>query len=51
MALSCFLTALGGTFLAQLTLYIYPKQILGLDFYSSLHLSLLSAGAAPLPDR
>jgi len=32
MALSCFLTGLAGTFYAQLMLYFYPKQILGLDF-------------------
>lgn len=31
MGLSCFLTALGGTFYAQMMLYIYPKSILGLD--------------------
>ncbi len=31
MAISCFLTALGGTFYAQLILYFYPKSILGLD--------------------
>ncbi len=31
MAISCFLTALGGTFYAQLMLYFYPKSILGLD--------------------
>jgi branched-chain amino acid transport system permease protein len=31
MAVSCFLTALGGTFYAQLMLYFYPKSILGLD--------------------
>jgi branched-chain amino acid transport system permease protein len=32
MALSCFLTGIAGTFYAQLMLYFYPKQILGLDF-------------------
>ena len=31
MALSCFLTALAGTFYAQLMLYFYPKGLLGLD--------------------
>lgn len=31
MAISCFLTAMGGTFYAQLMLYFYPKSILGLD--------------------
>jgi len=31
MAMSCFLTALAGTFYAQLMLYFYPKGILGLD--------------------
>jgi len=31
MAISCFLTALGGTFYAQMMLYFYPKSILGLE--------------------
>lgn len=31
MALSCFFTALGGTFYAQLMLYFYPKGLMGLD--------------------
>jgi len=31
MAISCFLTALGGTFYAQMMLYFYPKSIFGLD--------------------
>jgi len=31
MAISCFLTAMAGTFYAQLMLYFYPKGILGLD--------------------
>ncbi|MCF8052916.1 MAG: branched-chain amino acid ABC transporter permease [Desulfobacterales bacterium] len=31
MAMSCFLTALAGTFWAQLTLYIHPKSIISLD--------------------
>lgn len=31
MALSCFLTALAGTFWAQLTLYIHPKSVISLD--------------------
>lgn len=31
MAISCFFTALAGTFYAQLMLYFYPKGILGLD--------------------
>jgi branched-chain amino acid transport system permease protein len=31
MALSSFLTALAGTFLAQLTLFIYPKSVFSLD--------------------
>ncbi len=31
MALSCFLTALAGTFYAQMMLYFYPKGLLGLD--------------------
>ena len=29
--MSCFLTALAGTFYAQLMLYFYPKGLLGLD--------------------
>jgi branched-chain amino acid transport system permease protein len=44
MALSCFLTALAGTFLAQFTLYIYPKQILGLDFSFELAFIALIGG-------
>ncbi|MCE5283624.1 MAG: branched-chain amino acid ABC transporter permease [Deltaproteobacteria bacterium] len=31
MAMSSFLTALAGTFYAQLTLFIYPKSVIGLD--------------------
>ncbi len=31
MAISCFLTALGGTFYAQMFLYFNPKSIMGLD--------------------
>ena len=31
MGISCFMTALAGTFYAQLMLYFYPKGILGLD--------------------
>ena len=31
MAISCFLTALGGTFYAQMFLYFYPKSIMGLE--------------------
>lgn len=31
MAMSCFLTALAGTFWAQLTLYIHPKSVVSLD--------------------
>jgi branched-chain amino acid transport system permease protein len=31
MAISCFFTALAGTFYAQLMLYFYPKGIIGLD--------------------
>lgn len=31
MAMSSFLTALAGTFLAQLTLFIHPKSIISLD--------------------
>lgn len=31
MAISCFFTALAGTFYAQMMLYFYPKSILGLD--------------------
>lgn len=31
MMMSCFLTALAGTFYAQFTLYIHPKSIISLD--------------------
>ncbi|MCP4686600.1 MAG: branched-chain amino acid ABC transporter permease [Desulfobacterales bacterium] len=31
MVMSCFLTALAGTFYAQFTLYIHPKSIISLD--------------------
>jgi len=31
MAMSCFLTALAGTFYAQMMLYFYPKGLMGLD--------------------
>ena len=31
MAMSCFFTALAGTFYAQFTLYIHPKSIISLD--------------------
>lgn len=31
MAMSCFLTALAGTFYAQFTLFIHPKSIISLD--------------------
>ena len=31
MAMSCFFTALAGTFYAQLMLYFYPKGLMGLD--------------------
>ncbi len=31
MAISCFFTALAGTFYAQMFLYFYPKSIFGLD--------------------
>jgi branched-chain amino acid transport system permease protein len=31
MAMSCFLTALAGTFYAQFTLYIHPRSIISLD--------------------
>ncbi|HPQ45568.1 MAG TPA: branched-chain amino acid ABC transporter permease [Syntrophales bacterium] len=31
MGISCFMTALAGTFYAQLMLYFYPKALLGLD--------------------
>lgn len=31
MVMSSFLTALAGTFYAQLTLFIYPKSVIGLD--------------------
>jgi branched-chain amino acid transport system permease protein len=44
MALSCFLTALAGTFYAQLTLYFYPKGILGLDLSFELAFIALIGG-------
>lgn len=44
MGLSCFLTAFGGTFLAQLSLYFVPKQILGLDFSFELAFIALIGG-------
>jgi len=31
MAMSCFLTALAGTFYAQFTLFIHPKSVISLD--------------------
>jgi branched-chain amino acid transport system permease protein len=44
MAMSCFLTALAGTFYAQLMLYFYPKGILGLDLSFELAFIALIGG-------
>jgi len=44
VAMSCFLTALAGTFYAQLTLYFYPKGILGLDLSFELAFIALIGG-------
>jgi branched-chain amino acid transport system permease protein len=44
MAMSCFLTALAGTFYAQLALYFYPKGILGLDLSFELAFIALIGG-------
>lgn len=43
-ALSAFLTALAGTFLAQLTLFIYPKSVLTLDLSFELAFIALIGG-------
>ncbi|GAB7082388.1 branched-chain amino acid ABC transporter permease [Megalodesulfovibrio paquesii] len=44
MVLSSFLTALAGTFLAQLTLFIYPKSVLTLDLSFELAFIALIGG-------
>ncbi|WP_084559473.1 branched-chain amino acid ABC transporter permease [Nitratidesulfovibrio termitidis] len=44
MAISSFLTALAGTFLAQLTLFIYPKSVLTLDLSFELAFIALIGG-------
>ena len=44
MAMSAFLTALGGTFYAQLALYFYPKGILGLDLSEEVAMIALVGG-------
>lgn len=44
MALSSFLTALAGTFIAQLTLFIYPKSVLTLDLSFELAFIALIGG-------
>lgn len=43
-ALSAFLTAMAGTFLAQLTLFIYPKSVLTLDLSFELAFIALIGG-------
>lgn len=48
MALSSFLTALAGTFLAQLTLFIYPKSVLTLDLSFELAFIALIGGRGSL---
>jgi len=44
MVMSAFLTALAGTFLAQLTLFIYPKSVLTLDLSFELAFIALIGG-------
>ncbi len=44
MVLSSFLTAMAGTFLAQLTLFIYPKSVLTLDLSFELAFIALIGG-------
>lgn len=44
MVMSSFLTALAGTFLAQLTLFIYPKSVLTLDLSFELAFIALVGG-------
>lgn len=44
MAMSSFLTALAGTFIAQLTLFIYPKSVLTLDLSFELAFIALIGG-------
>ncbi len=48
MVLSSFLTALAGTFLAQLTLFIYPKSVLTLDLSFELAFIALIGGRGTL---
>lgn len=48
MVLSAFLTALAGTFLAQLTLFIYPKSVLTLDLSFELAFIALIGGRGSL---
>jgi len=48
MVASAFLTALAGTFLAQLTLFIYPKSVLTLDLSFELAFIALIGGRGSL---
>ena len=48
MVLIAFLTALAGTFLAQLTLFIYPKSVLTLDLSFELAFIALIGGRGSL---
>jgi branched-chain amino acid transport system permease protein len=48
MVLSAFLTALAGTFLAQMTLFIYPKSVLTLDLSFELAFIALIGGRGSL---
>ena len=48
MAISCFMTALAGTFYAQLALYFYPKAILGLDLSFEIAFIALIGGRGTL---
>lgn len=48
MVISAFLTALAGTFLAQMTLFIYPKSVLTLDLSFELAFIALIGGRGSL---
>ncbi|WP_432734529.1 branched-chain amino acid ABC transporter permease [Maridesulfovibrio sp. FT414] len=48
MVMSAFLTSLAGTFLAQLTLFIYPKSVLTLDLSFELAFIALIGGRGSL---
>jgi branched-chain amino acid transport system permease protein len=48
MGISCFMTALAGTFYAQLMLYFYPKALLGLDLSFEIAFIALIGGRGTL---